>query len=229
MGAGRVVTLDAFGTLLELLPPAPRLVGELAARGVQVSTAQASAALRAEIAFYLGHHDSARDGASLALLRDRCAGVLQEALTAAGAPVGALAREELRDAMLAALRFRAYPEVPAALGALRAAGHRLVVVSNWDVSLHDALRNTGLAPLVDAAISSAEAGAAKPDPRIFAHALALVGADPARALHVGDSLEFDVAGALAAGLRPVLVARAQRPPDVPAGVAVIRSLSELAA
>jgi putative hydrolase of the HAD superfamily len=224
-----VVTLDAFGTLLELLPPAPRLVDELAARGVQVSTTQASAALRAEIAYYLAHHDSARDSASLALLRDRCAGVLHEALTAAGAPVGALARMQLRDALLAALRFRAYPEVPAALCALRDAGHRLVVVSNWDVSLHDALRDTGLAPLVDATISSAEAGVAKPDPRIFDHALALVGGDPAGALHVGDSVEFDIAGALAAGLQPVLVAREERPPGIPAGVSVIRSLSELTA
>ena len=223
------MTLDAFGTLLELLPPAPRLVDELAARGVEVSSTQASTALRAEIAYYLAHHDTARDRASLALLRDRCAGVLHEALTAAGAPVGALAREELRDALLAALRFRAYPEVPAALRALRDAGHRLVVVSNWDVSLHDALRDTGLAPLVDAAISSAEAGVAKPDPRIFARALALVGGDAAGALHVGDSLEFDVAGALAAGLQPVLVAREAHPPEVPAGVSVIRSLSELAA
>jgi hypothetical protein len=71
MSAHRVVTLDAFGTLLELLPPAPRLVDELAARGVEVSSVQASTALRAEIAYYLSHHDSARDRATLALLRDR--------------------------------------------------------------------------------------------------------------------------------------------------------------
>jgi putative hydrolase of the HAD superfamily len=227
--AGRVVTLDALGTLLELLPPAPRLVDELAARGVEVSAAQASAALRAEIAYYRAHHDIARDGASLKLLRDRCTGVLHEALTAAGAPLGALEREDLRDAMLAALRFRAYPEVPGALRALRDAGHRLVVVSNWDVSLHDALRDCGLASLVDAAITSAEAGIAKPDPRIFAHALALIGGDAEGGLHVGDSLEFDVAGAIAAGLAPVLVAREERPPEIPPGVSVVGSLSELAA
>jgi putative hydrolase of the HAD superfamily len=227
-----VVCLDALGTLLELCPPAPRLVAELGARGVEVSERQAHAALREEIGYYRAHHDSASDAPSLARLRDRCAEVLRDALEDHGAAVGALSHERLRTALLAALRFRAYPDVPDALRALRSAGHRLVVVSNWDVSLHDALRDTGLRPLVDGAISSAEAGAAKPDPRIFARALQVAGgcADGAGgALHAGDSLEYDVAGARAAGLRPVLVARAGRPRDVPAGVAVIASLAELAA
>src|SRR5918998_2777515 len=153
-----VVTLDALGTLVELERPAPRLVAELAARGVRVSEPQATAALRAEIAYYRAHHDSAYDAASLALLRERCAQVLRAALARAGTDTGALAPDELRDALLAALRFRPFDDVPAALAELRAAGHRLVVVSNWDVSLHDMLRTTGLAALVDGAVSSAEAG-----------------------------------------------------------------------
>ncbi|HEV7807330.1 MAG TPA: HAD-IA family hydrolase [Solirubrobacteraceae bacterium] len=228
-----VVCLDALGTLVELLAPAPALVEQLRARGMQVSERQATAALREEIAFYRAQHDSAADAASLALLRERCTEILRDGLARAGAQVAAVSHELLRDALLAALRFRAYPEVPDALRALRRAGHRLVVVSNWDVSLHDALRDTGLATLVDGAISSAEAGAAKPDPRIFARALALAGAGTGAGasggLHAGDSLEHDVAGARAAGLRPVLVVRAGRPPPVPDGVAVIGSLAELAA
>jgi len=224
----RVVTLDALGTLLELLAPAPRLVDELRRLGVEVREAQASAALRAEIAFYRAHHDMARDEASLALLRERCTAVLREALRDGGVDTAELSPAQLRDALLASLRFRAYPEVPAALRALRDAGHRLVVVSNWDISLHVALRDSGLAPLVDAAISSAEAGFAKPDPRIFERALELVGGDAQGALHAGDSLHFDVAGALAAGLRPVLVVREGPEPQVPAGVAVIGSLTKLA-
>ena len=223
------VCLDALGTLMELLAPAPALVPELRARGIDVDERQATAALREEIAFYRAHHDSAVDPASLDLLRERCTEVLRDGLVRAGTSgVAAVAHELLRDALLASLRFRAYPEVPAALRALRSAGHRLVVVSNWDVSLHDALRTTGLQPLVDAAISSAEAGAAKPDPRIFERALALAGGRANGAIHVGDSLEHDVAGARAARLRAVLVVRAGRPPAVPDGVAVISSLAELA-
>jgi len=228
-----IVLLDAMGTLLELEQPAPRLVAGLRSCGVAVSEAQAATALGAEIAFYRAHHDSACDAPSLALLREHCSAVLREALTRAGADVQALSPAALRDVLLAALRFRAYPEVPGALRELRARGHRLVVVSNWDVSLHDALRDSGLAALVDGAISSAEAGAAKPDPRIFARAIALAGGDAEAgaggALHVGDSPAHDVAGARAAGLRPVLVVRAGRRPAVLDGVAVVGSLAELPA
>jgi putative hydrolase of the HAD superfamily len=221
------VLLDALGTLLELEAPAPRLAAELASRGVVVSPAQADAALRAEIAYYRAHHDEAADPSALDDLRDRCAAVLRDAL-----PPQARSAPDLRGALLAALRFRAYPEVPAALEQLRAAGHRLVVVSNWDVSLHEALDRTGLAPLVDGAISSAEARAAKPDPAIFTRALALAGApgEPVAAgaaVHAGDSVEHDVAGAQAAGIRPILVARDGAAP--PAGVPAIADLSALPA
>ena len=57
------------------------------------------------------------------------------------------------------------------------------------------LERCGLAPLLDGAISSAEAGARKPDPAIFAPALELAGCEPDEALHVGDTPEEDVDGA----------------------------------
>jgi putative hydrolase of the HAD superfamily len=199
----RAVLLDALGTLLELEPPAPHLRAELAARGVGVSEAEAAAALRTEIAYYRAHHDEAVDAAALDELRDRCTAVLADAL-----PEHARGTPDLRGALLACLRFRPYPEVAEALGALRAAGLRLIVVSNWDVSLHEALAQTGLAPLLDGAISSAEAGAAKPAPAIFERALVLAGGiAPAAAVHVGDDPAADIAGACAAGIAPVLVVR----------------------
>jgi putative hydrolase of the HAD superfamily len=225
---GVAVTLDALGTLVALEPPAPLLTAELRARGVEVDERQATAAIAAEIRYYRAHHDTAADTASLARLRGRCTQVLREHLLRAGAAVGALAADELQEALLASLRFVPYDEVPGALRALRDAGHRLVVVSNWDVSLHEMLRVTGLRALVDGAVSSAEAGVAKPGAGIFERALALAGGCTRGALHAGDSLEHDVAGARAAGLRPVLVARGAPPPDVPAGVSVIRSLADLA-
>ena len=231
MALGRVgvVTLDALGTLVELDRPAPRLAAELRARGVACDEAQAAAGLREEIVFYRAHHDLGADAASLALLRTRCAEVLGRALAAAGVDLRALDAPALREALLAALRFRPFDDARPALAELRAAGHRLVVVSNWDVSLHEMLRVTGLAELVDGAISSAEAGARKPERAVFERALALVGATPHDgALHAGDSLELDVAGALGAGLRAVLVARAGAPPAVPDGVAVLPSLAGLA-
>lgn len=218
----KAVLLDALGTLLELQDPAGRLVAALERRGTTVTEAEAQLALRAEIAFYRAHHHQAADRAGLEALRDRCATVLREAL-----PAHARATPDLRGALLEALRFAPYPEVPAVLAALRAAGRRLVVVSNWDVSLHDALRDTGLAPLVDGAVSSAEVGAAKPDGRIFAAALRLAGAAPHEALHVGDSVRADVQGARAAGLRALLVVRDGALP--PGAIADLRPLSSAAA
>jgi putative hydrolase of the HAD superfamily len=227
--AGRaIITLDALGTLVELEPPAPLLAAQLRSRGVELSEQQARDAIAAEIAYYRAHLASGSDEAGLERLRDRCTEVLGEALEQVGVRVSAIGFGGLRAALLAALRFHPYCDVPAALRTLRAAGHRLVVVSNWDVSLHEMLRDAGLDALLDGAISSAQAGVAKPDPAIFRRALELAGEPQADALHAGDSLEYDIFGALAAGLRAALVVRGGTAPVVPPGVAVVGSLAELA-
>jgi putative hydrolase of the HAD superfamily len=222
--ARRAVLLDALGTLLRLEPPAPRLRAALQARaGVDVGGEAAVAAIRAEIAFYRAHLHEGGDAAGLADLRRRAADAMRPALPpgAAGLP-----SDMLVPALLDALEFTPFCAVPPALAALRARGFALVVVSNWDVSLHERLAETGLRALVDGAVASAELGVAKPDPAIFHHALALVGAEPEGSWHVGDTPDVDVAGALAAGLRPVLVARDEvgASPDVP----VVRDLGALA-
>lgn len=215
--------LDALGTLLELEPPVEPLRRELRARfGLELSAAEAGAAIKAEIAYYRAHHDDASDRERLAVLRRDSALALRAALPPAGAE---LPVEPLTEALLASIRFRPYPEVVATLTAARARGSRLVVVSNWDVSLHDALEETGLAPLLDGVVTSAEAGSSKPGGEIFARGLALAGVSAAQALHVGDDVAADVEGARAAGIDVRLVVRdgAAAPP----GVATVRSLREL--
>jgi len=222
------VLLDALGTLIELEPPAEPLRRELRERfGLELSPEQASEAIAREIAFYRAHHDEGRDHAALAMLRRRCARALRSALPepAAAIPVGPLS-----DALMASLRFRPYPDAAPALRALRARGLRLVVVSNWDVSVHDVLAVTGLATLIDGTISSAELGSGKPGAAIFRHALTIAGVPAAAAVHAGDSWEADVAGARAAGIRPVLVARNRnRPPGGGSSddVAVVGTLADL--
>jgi putative hydrolase of the HAD superfamily len=234
----RAILLDALGTLLALEDPSPALVRELATRhGVTVTTDEARSALRAEMTFYRVHHDEASDLQALAGLRRLCAGVLRDALPAQARD---LPLDDVLAALMAALRFTPYPEVPATLDALRAQGIALVVVSNWDVSLHEVLARTGLSGRIDGVLTSAEVGFAKPRPEIFALALELAGATAGEALHVGDSGEEDVEGARGAGIRPVLLVR--DPADRPAipgagdpggsaleGVATVRSLSELPA
>ena len=209
--------LDALGTLLTFDPPGPRLREALRERhGVDVSDEVAAAAMKAEIVYYRAHLHEGRDDAALLDLRGRCA--------AAMAPV--LGFDPGVETLLAALHFRAYPDAAPALRELRRLDLRTVVVSNWDAALHERLEETGLAPLVDGAVASAQLGHAKPDGAIFAHALELAGAPATAAVHVGDTVEADVEGALAAGLRAVLVAR-DGAAAAPSGVPVIASLAEL--
>jgi putative hydrolase of the HAD superfamily len=212
----RAVLLDAMGTLLTFEPPAPRLRAAVRERlGVDVGEDAARRAIAAEIAYYRAHLHEGSDAVGLAALRRASAEAMRPALPE---PAATAPGEVLTAALLDSLRFHAFADVPAGLAALRDDGWRLVVVSNWDVSLHERLAETGIAPLVDGAVASAELGAAKPDPAIFAHALELAGARAAGSWHAGDSVEADVEGARAAGLRPVLVARdgERAPPGVPA-------------
>ena len=220
----RAVLLDALGTLLELEDPGPPLAEELGRRGVAVSVEEARAAVLAEMTYYKAHHDEASDRARLEDLRIRCAEVLRDHLPEQARALGI---EGLVDALLAALRFRPYPEVVGALEALRAAGLRLVVISNWDVSLHEQLEATGLAALVDGAVSSAEVGVGKPHPDIYARALEVAGVAAGEALMAGDSPDTDVVGALAVGAEAVLVDR-WGVVEVPEGAHRVTSLAELA-
>jgi putative hydrolase of the HAD superfamily len=248
------VLLDGLGTLIALEPPWPRLVRWLhTEHDLRLAPGDAERALRAEIAYYRAHHCEGRDADTLADLRRRCAEVLRRELPAAAG--GSLSTAQLTAALLGALRFSAYPEVPATLRALRARGLTLVVVSNWDVSLPGVLNATGLADALDKVITSAAVGAPKPKRAIFEAALALAGVPARRAAHVGDSLEHDVLGARAAGVAPVLLRRtgegsvvadtgglaadtvhqvaaspaSAAPGELPAGVPVIASLAELLA
>ena len=221
MSEVRAVLLDALGTLVELQPPAPRLQRLLRGSGVNVSEEQAAAGFAAEIAYYLDHHLDGSDPERLERLRDRCADEMRRALGVPG-----LGHAAARRAMLGALEFTPYSDVVPALGELRERGIVLVIASNWDCSLPEWLRPTGILELVDGVVTSAEVGAAKPDPRVFERALAVAGVEPAAALHVGDKVDNDLEGAAAAGVRGVLVQREGEPPS---GVEAIRSLRELAA
>ena len=190
----RAVFLDALGTLLELEPPWISLRHRVSA---EVSDERLREALRAEMAYYREHAHEGRDEASLAELRERCAAIVS----------GKLGIEITVDELVESIRFSAYPDVVPALGMLRDRGLRLIAVSNWDCSLPRVLEGCDLEGMLDGTITSAGAGARKPDPAIFAAALELAGCGPDEAVHVGDTAEEDVAGARAAGIRPLLIDR----------------------
>ena len=182
-----------MGTIVDLDDPAPRLRQELAVRDVDRDLEEVAAAFRAEVAYYLPRTLEGRDEASLADLGRRCTAVFLEH-AGAGLDPG-----EFTPAFLASIVFRPLAGAAEALGGLRRAGLSLACVSNWDVSLRRHLEEAGLAGYFTAIVSSAEAGAAKPDPGAFRVALERLGVEPQRAVHVGDG-DTDRDGAAAAGI-----------------------------
>lgn len=104
-------------------------------------------------------------------------------------------------------RWRAYDDVAPAFTRLRSRGVAVGIISNWDTRLERVLGGLGLGGLVDTVVSSAVVGLHKPDPRIFELACRRLEVEPERCAHVGDHYYSDVVGAMAAGLRPVLIDR----------------------
>jgi putative hydrolase of the HAD superfamily len=158
-----------------------------------------------------------------------------------------VAEDQCRDLaaeVAAATRGRAWTHVGtgvmAGLRALAALGLPMGVVSNSDGTVQAELRRLGVCYAangqqpdatgvqVGVVVDSAVVGVAKPDPAIFGIALEALGVPASgTVLHVGDSLRYDVAGALAAGLQPVHLDPHGFCP-APAGHRHVRALAELA-
>jgi putative hydrolase of the HAD superfamily len=192
--------------------------------GVRITDEHAQRAIAAEIVYYRAHMDEGRDDRSVRLLRASCAEALRAALPDWPA-LRAIDAPALTSALLDALRFRAFDDARDTLIAARSANLRIVVASNWDASLPHVLARVGLLELLDGVVCSAVVGAPKPSPEVFSAALALAGATPREAVHVGDSVEADVAGARASGIPAVLLRRVGG--AGPAGVTTIASLRAL--
>jgi HAD superfamily hydrolase (TIGR01509 family) len=188
------VTVDGFGTLVELEDPVSPLAAALQARGEQRSPSDVADAFAQEAAYYRPRSHLARDPAALERLRRECVTVFLDALEAPLSP------DEFVDAFMDALVFRPADNAVEALRVLRKQKLRLAVVSNWDCSLPERLGQLGLLDWFDAVVSSAEAGVPKPEPAPFLLALERLETAPERTLHVGDELA-DEQGARAVGMR----------------------------
>ena len=158
-----------------------------------------------------GLEGDALRSAEIAWWAERIEAALQAALPdpenqlADGLPAGLAAAlfEHFADPAL----WRLYPEVPDCLRRWRERGLRLAVVSNFDSRLPGLLEGLGVAEHLHTVVVSSSAGAAKPDPGPYRLALEALGLPAEAVWHVGDSPEDD-AGARAAGIRCLLVARA---------------------
>jgi len=119
------------------------------------------------------------------------------------------------------------PDVPETLGALKAAGFRLALVTNRSKPCDEELAQLGLQDFFELALTAGEANAWKPDPAIFVQALQRLGASAAAAMYVGDNYYADVVGARQAGLQPILLDPRELFPE--AECLVIRTIGELQA
>jgi putative hydrolase of the HAD superfamily len=109
------------------------------------------------------------------------------------------------------------PGVPEVLAHL-AERFTLVLVTNTHHAdlVHGHLHAMGADRCFVVVVTSVEHGKRKPSPCIFDHALMRSGGTAEGALYVGDSFSCDYRGAVAAGMRPLLIDPDRRH-DVPEG------------
>ena len=228
----RAVLLDAAGTLIDVAGPLGDTYSGLAREfGGDLDPETLTTGFRSAFADTPPMAFPGRTGADLDRAeRDWWRAVVDRVTRAAG---GVPAFDAYFDRLYAhyasAPAWRVYPEVPEVLQALRERGLRLAVVSNFDTRLPPLLDALGLAAFFDAVVCSGEAGAAKPDGAIFAHALETLGVEASEALHVGDTREADYDGARAAGIEALLVDRrltARRGDTIPDLRGILERLSE---
>ena len=118
--------------------------------------------------------------------------------------------------------FDLYDDVLDTVAALRAAGLRIGLVSNSARDVREFARHHGLD--VDAGISSFHHGHTKPHASIFRAVLDLLDVGPKEALMVGDTIADDIEGALALGMRAILLDRDGRRPDFEPRIETLQQL-----
>lgn len=119
-----------------------------------------------------------------------------------------------------------FPEAAGTLERIRKLGVRMAVISNFVDTLTAVCELHGLAPYFEEIVASVEAGAMKPDSRIFARTVRRLDLPASEVWHIGDNYWTDVLGARAAGLIPVLIDREGIAPRV--DCLRVESLDELA-
>lgn len=199
------VLLDAGGVLLL---PDPELVGGVLREAGVAFDADPEHGIRAHYA-----------GITAVDAVDETAGEWDRYVDAVLAELGVPAADADRaTSALARMRDRSVGEVwrtspPGTREGLRqlaGLGAALAVVSNSDGSVEEQLRALGLCQVGDGdgvemciVVDSFVVEVEKPRPEIFAHALRAAGVAADRAVHVGDSVRYDVAGARAASIAPL--------------------------
>jgi HAD superfamily hydrolase (TIGR01549 family) len=126
------------------------------------------------------------------------------------------------------LQRRGHPSIPGAIEAVRRASKRARtgLLTNGPPDIQRLkLSQTGLGPVLDSVVVSAEEGVGKPDPAAFRLVLERLGVGAADAVMIGDSWERDIRGALEAGMAAVWIGRGRIPPEDRRDVMIIDELN----
>jgi putative hydrolase of the HAD superfamily len=203
------VLFDAVDTLLA---PAPSFQGRFVAVAAERGVPLEEAAVDAAVAAAAREAAWPDDWTDPATQRAFWLGFYREVLGGLGHQGGPELAEALFQAFSDPAGYRLFDDVRPALDELAGRGIAIGLVSNFEPWLDEVLALQGIADRFAAVAISGTLGVAKPDPRIFKAALDEAGAEPAATVHVGDQPVNDVAGALAAGITPVLIDRFGRHP-----------------
>jgi HAD superfamily hydrolase (TIGR01549 family) len=130
---------------------------------------------------------------------------------------------EMERSWVEAAHFELYDDALPVVDDLRERGLLIGLLSNSSRDLGQFVVHHGLA--VDAVLTSRAHGKSKPHETIFRALLALLEVDPDEAAMVGDTIEDDVDGALAVGMRALLLDREGRYPDVEGRLDDLRGLA----
>ena len=209
----KVIYLDAFGTIFGLKGSVGELYSNLA-RTVDVNT-DPHAVNRAFYQSFAASERLAFPGADRAAIPELEFRWWKDIVSETFERVGALNKFEDFDTFYTGLYgyfetaapWKVYDDTLSSLNRWRSMGIELGVISNFDSRLHRVLSVLGLAPYFQSVTISTEVGVAKPAAEIFQAALAKHHCEAHEAWHVGDSEAEDYAGARAAGIRAVLLAR----------------------
>lgn len=100
-----------------------------------------------------------------------------------------------------------YDDVEDSFKFLKKNNYTLGIITNIDESGKELLKKLKLSKYISYIITSMDADASKPDPKIFTYALNLFNVPPDRCMFIGDQIDTDVKGAINSGLIPALLDR----------------------
>ena len=134
---------------------------------------------------------------------------------------------EIFDRFAKAESWRLLPRVERGIKALKDAGYRLAVASNFDARLHHIMDGIPALRLIEQRVISSEVGYHKPSLHFFRNAEKLLGAQPLHIIMVGDSMVNDVQGARNAGWRAVQITHKSQVATPPSNDDCIRSFDDI--